>query len=199
MYKDCTNTRLSKRLFRFPMKKDARCEIWIRNTGNTKLEKFSPATLRSASLCEDHFTAKCFTNATKERLIRNAIPIPYNDTGSSANYTAAFSLDNENVMEVKLPKQSALRTYKRANLNFNVTAEEENIMEWVPLEPSMPPTDDQHQDNCTQTNNKDTKIIKDLNMENRHLRQELRRQKFLLQRMSEKYKISKTKSKFSVI
>lgn len=36
MYKDCKNGKShGKRLFKFPMQKDARCNVWIRNTGRS--------------------------------------------------------------------------------------------------------------------------------------------------------------------
>jgi len=50
-------------------------------TGNTKLEKWSPSSIRRAGLCEDHFPEDSFT-ATKS-LKRNAVPIPFNQVTAS--------------------------------------------------------------------------------------------------------------------
>lgn len=59
------------------------CHISI--TGNTHLYELTDNTLRKLRLCEDHFLATTFSNATKVRLNRNAVPVAYKNAGSSAN------------------------------------------------------------------------------------------------------------------
>lgn len=59
------------------------CRIFV--TGNTKLKKLSSSTIRKLGLCEDHFFTSSFVNAKKERLRRDAVPIPYENAGSSAS------------------------------------------------------------------------------------------------------------------
>lgn len=43
------------------------------------------------------------------------------------------------LLEEQLPEQTALRTYRSANLNIEKSEKEEDIMEWVRLEPPIPP------------------------------------------------------------
>ncbi|XP_071652339.1 uncharacterized protein [Temnothorax longispinosus] len=189
MYKKCKNGKShGKRLFRFP-KQDARCKTWICNTGNTHLEKMSVNTIRKLGLCEDHFLDTSFTNATKERLTRDAVPVAYENASSLTNEenvevqemqrhssVAQFSTNNDMLLEEQMPQSSianeenveveemqrhspvaqlstndeniileeqtpqecALRTYRPAAvLNFEISAEEEDVMEWVRLEPPV--------------------------------------------------------------
>ncbi|XP_025266511.1 uncharacterized protein LOC112638648 [Camponotus floridanus] len=143
VYKECKNERFlhGKRLFRFPMQKDTRCNTWIRNTGNTKLEKLSANTLRKLGICEDHFVMTSFTNATKIRLRKDAIPIAYENAGSnSANenvevgemqgdITETLSPNDENlIMEEQISEECTLQTYRPAALNFEIS-EKENTVE----------------------------------------------------------------------
>lgn len=157
----------------------------------------SSSTLRSLGLCEDHFAPTSFTNATKLRLKRDAVPIPYNNTGSSTSNenvelqevqsttdnTAAFAPNNENmILEKQVPQQTALRTYRSGNLNFKVSVEEEDVMEWVHLEPPIHENIQLRYDS-TQRNSEDNNskaVIKALRIENLILRTKLRRLKYRL-------------------
>ncbi|XP_012286550.1 uncharacterized protein LOC105703047 [Orussus abietinus] len=69
-------------LFRFPAKDDRRQEIWIKCSGNPRVRTWSGTTIRRAGLCGDHFTAESFTDGTRKRLKRYAVPIPYTLTNS---------------------------------------------------------------------------------------------------------------------
>lgn len=52
--------------------------------GNPRMLYWSPATIRRAGLCGDHFTDESFFNSTRQRLLRSALPKP-------------FYLDNKNI------------------------------------------------------------------------------------------------------
>ncbi|KAL6423072.1 hypothetical protein ACFW04_010506 [Cataglyphis niger] len=138
MYKECKNAKFShgKRLFRFPMQKDARCNIWICNTGESLCNNYK------IGMCEDHFSATSFTNATKIRLTRDAVPIAYNDVGTSVNKrnieveemskcTTVFPNDENKMLKEQMLQECTLRTYRPAILNFEMSAEQEDIMEWT--------------------------------------------------------------------
>jgi len=142
-------------------------------TGNTKLEKWSPSSIRRAGLCEDHFPEDCFT-ATKS-LKRNAVPIPFdeviasdkniqNDNNKeeqreqreiiqmeqvphcgqanieriqSTEVVASTSyLPNANVIADKRSERHPLQ-YRAARLYFDTSMEEEDITEWMHLEPHL--------------------------------------------------------------
>lgn len=49
------------------------------------MNNLSATTLRKLEVCKDHFFATYFTSARKERLNRDAVPILYENAGSSAN------------------------------------------------------------------------------------------------------------------
>lgn len=52
--------------------------------------------------------------------------------------TEALSPNDGNlIMEEQISEECALRTYRPAALNFEISAEEENVMEWVHLEPHI--------------------------------------------------------------
>src|SRR5436190_22759631 len=102
--------------------------------------------------------------------------------------------NNENIVE-----KCTLRTYRPAILNFEMSAEEEDVMEWVHLEPPEPL---KYQNvkckNSTQKNNekKDSKtIIKALRIENLNLRQKIRRLKYQLRCMAQKESNQKKQKK----
>ncbi|XP_011884001.1 PREDICTED: uncharacterized protein LOC105571140, partial [Vollenhovia emeryi] len=142
--------------------------------GNTNLEKLAAHTVRKLGLCEDHFLATSFTNTTKERLNRNAVPIAYENTADSSihienveseiqnNITALPPNDENVIMEEQMVEECAQRTYRPATLNFEMSAEEEDIMEWVHLEPpkhqdikcNRPEKSIKYKDDSIQRNNK---------------------------------------------
>ncbi|XP_025163603.1 uncharacterized protein LOC112590642, partial [Harpegnathos saltator] len=115
---------------------------------NTRLETWSPNTLRAAGLCEDHFVVTSFKNPQKIKLRRDAVPIPYDKDASSAHKdnieirevqrdVAELSLPNHQniILEKEELQQSAVRTYGSGTVLFDITAEEEDVMEWMHLEP----------------------------------------------------------------
>lgn len=190
------------------------------------MEKLSANTLRKLGLCEDHFLATSFMNSNKDRLIRNAIPIAYENAGSIANeqnievgemqknITApndVLSSNNENLFtEKQMSEERALRTYKPAALNFAKSTEEENVMEWVHLEPPINQNIEcdstkrniECEDNSIQRNNKEisnlTAQIKVLRNENLNLRQKIKRLKSQMQRIAQRCKckdLNKTQRK----
>ncbi|XP_025264887.1 uncharacterized protein LOC112638072 [Camponotus floridanus] len=74
-YKNCNNIKSENcKLFRFPQKTDERFDIWIRNCGNEKLLKWSPASIQKAGLCADHFNKEDFISCTKLHIRKNPIP-----------------------------------------------------------------------------------------------------------------------------
>lgn len=92
-------------------------------------------------LCEDHFPATSFTNATKVRLNQDAIPVAYNNAGSSVDkrnieveemqrHTITVPPNDENIiLEEQMLQECTLRTYRPAILNFEMSAEKEDVME----------------------------------------------------------------------
>ncbi|XP_011884085.1 PREDICTED: uncharacterized protein LOC105571226, partial [Vollenhovia emeryi] len=166
--------------------------------GNTNLEKLAAHTVRKLGLCEDHFLATSFTNTTKERLNRNAVPIAYENTADSSmhienveseiqnNITALPPNDENVIMEEQMVEKCAQRTYRPATLNFEMSAEEEDIMEWVHLEPpkhqdikcNRPEKNIKYKDDSIQRNNKkknDPKAeIKALKIKNFNLQQKIK-------------------------
>lgn len=184
------------------------------------LNKLSANTVRKLGLCEDHFLVTSFTNATKTRLIRNAIPIPYENADSSTNTenvemehieqiepikqenTVALSSNNENfILKEQMPQECDLRTYRPATLNFEMSAEEENVMEWVHFEPmtheNTTGKNTSNKEQITKRTNKKSNtdtVIKKLRLENLNLRQKIRRLKNQLQCVTQTYKELKEKN-----
>lgn len=132
------------------------------------MEKWSAASLRRAGLCADHFSPSSFKGEDKKKLKRDAISIKFNgcsqkesetmNTGtkrSMQNLTQTETLveidrekiTNNNVEIVKSCSQynvvaqskQPFKTYHSAQLNFDISEEEENIMEWIQLEPPINP------------------------------------------------------------
>lgn len=103
------------------------CHISI--TGNTHLHELTDNTLRKLGLCEDHFLATSFSNATKVHLNRNAVPVAYKNAGSSANEEnveiqmdeiqrdiAPLSSNENMVLEEQISQECVLQTYRPATL-----------------------------------------------------------------------------------
>ncbi|XP_025160983.1 uncharacterized protein LOC112589975, partial [Harpegnathos saltator] len=89
-----------------------------------------------------------FKNSQKIKLRRDAVPIPYDKDASSAHKdnieirevqrdVAELSLSNHQniILEKEELQQSAVRTYGSGTVLFDITAEEEDVMEWMHLEP----------------------------------------------------------------
>lgn len=198
------------------------------------MEKLSANTLRKLGLCEDHFVPTSFTNTIKERLRRDAVPIAYENAGSSINnqqivieiqseerqneievenvemqtdITTRVSTNNGNlIIEEEISKEThfsdctSLRTYRPAVLNFEMSAEEEDVMEWVNLERSTHQDIEdieyhstekriEWKDNSIQKNNKEKNNqnakIKALRIENCNLRLKIKRLKSQIQNMTQ--------------
>ncbi|XP_026827851.1 uncharacterized protein LOC113562470 [Ooceraea biroi] len=222
-YKNCRNGRYSTgtHLYRFPLATDGRYHLWIRNSGNTKLEQWSANSVRRAGLCADHFNEKCFKGRNKKRLRRDAVPLRWTDISSHEEIdTQGIFLENVEMVEdvthsqeidindeVKANKSKEisaatlpaivqnntlikqvsqrppLRTYISPPVTFEIPLEEENIREWVHLEPpSLHNINSTPQ--LTRQENKDMEkedsieIIKHLKYENKRLRAIIRRLKF---------------------
>lgn len=63
--------------FRFP--KDNRCQIWVERARNPKLFGLTSEEIRvTARLCSRHFPQNAFTNETRKKLLRNALPVAIN-------------------------------------------------------------------------------------------------------------------------
>jgi len=126
------------------------------------LEKWSATSLRRAGLCADHFHPISFTRKDKKRLKRDAVPIKFNgysqkesETGHSGMKQSMQSLTqteipaevyleeniNNNVemanLFVDASIKQCIKTYHPAKLNFDIPEEEENLMEWMHLEPPI--------------------------------------------------------------
>lgn len=111
------------------------------------------------------------------------------------------------ILKEQIPQECTLRTYN-AILNFEMSAEKEDVMEWMHLEPSIHQNvkckddstqrnvkckDDSTQKNNNEKNNPKT-IIKALRIENLNLRQKIRRLKYRLQCMAQTCKESNQKA-----
>lgn len=114
--------------------------------GNTALNKLSLSSIRAGGLCADHFSDAAFTNPTKVRLLRNAIPIPFNSNSSSNNVDTQdqqiemvqFPLNvNNETLEEQMSRESVIRTYRPSTLHFDMSAKEEDVMQWINLEPPV--------------------------------------------------------------
>lgn len=137
--------------------------------GNTKLEKWSPSSIRRAGLCEDHFHEDCFTNTAKKNLKRKSVPIPFNENVFNKNVqnesreiiqakqvplykktnikeiesteivasTSSPIFINDDVTIDKHPLQRYPVQYAAPHLNFDISMEEEDITEWMHLEPPI--------------------------------------------------------------
>jgi len=126
------------------------------------LEKWSATSLRRAGLCADHFHPNSFMEKNKKKLKRDAIPIKFN--GCSQEESEARNLgmkqSMQNLTQTEIPAEiyleeninnnveitklyidatikQSIKTYYPAKLNFDIPEEEENIMEWMHLEPSI--------------------------------------------------------------
>lgn len=173
MYKDCENGRFAhdKRIYKFPLQTDSRHKLWIRNSGNTNLEKWSPTTLRRAGLCEEHFTPNAFNpKSVNKGLKRDAVPIAFDsivkednskkpnkkrknlneqalcpkkniteESVEKTNFTLTTIINDHDYIisyeELEELEEPPLKTYKPANLHFHSSVDEEDVIEWVHLEP----------------------------------------------------------------
>lgn len=138
--------------------------------GNTKLEKWSPSSVRRAGLCEDHFHEDCFTNTAKKDLKRKSVPIPFNEivfnknaqnesreiiraeqvprykktnikeiqsTEIAASTSTGPIFIHDDVIIDKHPLQRYPVQYEAPHLTFDISMEEEDITEWMHLEPPI--------------------------------------------------------------
>lgn len=182
------------------------CHISV--TGNTDLYKLSDNTFRKLGLCEDHFSDTSFTNATKVRLIRDAIPIAYNNAESLVNeknievkerHTIVLPPNNGNMIEEQVPEECTLPTYRPAILNFEMSAEEEDVMEWIHLEPpihqNVKNKDNSKSEIYNNKKNNPKTIIRALRIENLNLRQKIKRLKYQLRCMAQNCKKSNKKNR----
>jgi len=126
----------------------------------------SSSTLRRVGLCEDHFTPQSFNTKSKIKgLKRDAIPIPFNSNAQTyserlerenLNTQTPYIKENiaglsqwveenpvtfmpvsNNVTDTQLLQKPPPKTYKPSRLHFDISAKEEDIMEWIHLEPPM--------------------------------------------------------------
>jgi len=126
------------------------------------LEKWSATFLRRAGLCADHFHPISFTRKDKKRLKRDAVPIKFNGCSQKESETGHSGMKQsmQSLMQTEIPAEvyleeninnnvemanlsvdasikQCIKTYHPAKLNFDIPEEEENIMEWMYLEPSI--------------------------------------------------------------
>lgn len=112
----------------------------------------SPTKLKNKKLCEDHFTISAFINSSKQRLVHNAVPIPF------GNSVAVNSAEDGNaavppipplfLRRTKNPKTYARLQISRPPVVINVAAEDvsisptlQSILKYdtnVPLSPKSP-------------------------------------------------------------
>lgn len=109
------------------------------------------------------------------------------------NDAILHSPSNEN-MKDQISAQRTLRTYRPAILNFAVSAEEEDTMEWVHLEPPIDKDYNYIERKDKEKTNSNAKI-KALRIENSKLRQKIKHLKFRMQRMAQMCKCKHSNKK----
>lgn len=158
-------------------------------------------------MCEDHFTPDSFNpNSVIKGLKRNAVPIPFdsnvaqnnskklNRKRQNSNEQALYLRENiteqsveKNAMPMPISditddqsEEPPLKTYKPAKLHFHSSMEEEDIMEWVNLEPhihekvsmTVSHKNESEENHITEKVNDSEIIIKSLKKENILLKKE---------------------------
>lgn len=113
-YNDCKVKKSADvHLFQFPINNSDRCDQWLRNCGNMDLFGLSPKKLSRKYICNKHFRDSDFTNYIHNRLLKNAIPLPFN----------ALSKSSDSDSEIEVIK--TIRTYHRHQLDVLPSTSEE--------------------------------------------------------------------------
>lgn len=83
------------------------------------LKDLSANTLRKLGLCEDHFLPTAFTNATKERLRRGAVPIAHENTGASTNNENVICENNDAIAHSSIINKNVPIAHKHIGSSVN--------------------------------------------------------------------------------